>query len=72
VLRQGGWRTFVTLGTLAGLVVGGATYYPYAYVDAPAPYCDGLTEDGCQLQWVDVETLEGGVESQCVAYCPRQ
>ena len=47
-------------------------YYPYAYISAPEPYCEGLTEDGCQLIWQDVQTIEGDVISQCVAYCPWQ
>ena len=53
-------------------MVGSAYYYPYAYIDAPAPYCEGLTEDGCRLQWSEVPTLEGPMEYQCVAYCPWQ
>jgi hypothetical protein len=72
VRHAGGWRTFVALSALGGLAVGGATYYPYAYIDAPAPYCEGLTEDGCRLQWQEVQTLEGDVAYQCVAYCPWQ
>ena len=72
VRRGGNWRTFVGLSTLGALMVGSAYYYPYAYIDAPAPYCEGLTEDGCRLQWSEVPTLEGPMEYQCVAYCPWQ
>lgn len=68
----GGWRTFVALGTLAAITVGAASYYPYAYIDAPADYCQGLTEDGCQLRWAEVPTVEGYPTYQCVAYCPWQ
>jgi hypothetical protein len=72
-LRHGGsWRTFVGLGTLGALMIGTAEYYPYAYIDAPADYCDGLTEDGCQLVYDEVETMEGDSVPQCVAYCPWQ
>ena len=72
-LRRGGsWHTFVALGTLGVLTIGNADYYPYAYIDAPADYCDGLTEDGCQLVYDEVETLEGDTVAQCVAYCPWQ
>jgi hypothetical protein len=72
-VRHGGqWRTFVGLGTLGALMFGSAYYYPYAYIDAPAPYCEGLTEDGCQLQWREVPTIEGPTDFQCVAYCPWQ
>ncbi len=66
------WRTFVALGTLGVLAIGAAEFYPYAYIDAPEPYCDGLTEDGCQLVFQEVETEEGDVVDQCVAYCPWQ
>ena len=72
VRRGGNWRTFVGLSTLGALLFGTAYYYPYAYVDAPAPYCEGLTEDGCQLRWREVPTIEGPPEFQCVAYCPWQ
>ena len=66
------WRTFVGLGALGAIAFGSAYYYPYAYIDAPAPFCDGLTEDGCHLQWQEVPTLEGPPLFQCVAYCPWQ
>jgi hypothetical protein len=69
---HGGWRTFVALSTLAAITVGASAYYPYAYIDAPADYCEGLTEDGCQLRWAEVPTLEGYPAYQCVAYCPWQ
>ncbi len=72
VRRGGGWRTFVALGTLGALAIGAYEYYPYAYIEAPEEYCDGLTEDGCQLVFDDVQTLEGGSAGQCVAYCPQQ
>ena len=72
VRRGGGWRTFVALGALGTIAIGASQYYPYAYIQAPEPYCDGRTEDGCQLVWEDVDTLEGGTSGQCVAYCPWQ
>jgi len=72
IRHAGGWRTFVALSTLGAIAIGSDYYYPYAYISAPAPYCEGLTEDGCQLMWQDVETLEGDIVSQCVAYCPWQ
>jgi hypothetical protein len=72
-IRHGGaWRTFVALGALSAIVIGANEFYPYAYISAPEPYCDGLTEDGCQLVWEDVETIEGDIIPQCVAYCPWQ
>jgi hypothetical protein len=72
-VRHGsGWWTFVALSTLGAIAIGSNQYYPYAYLSAPEPYCEGLTEDGCQLMWQEVETIEGGVVNQCVAYCPWQ
>jgi hypothetical protein len=72
VRRGNGWRTFVALGALGTIAIGAAEYYPYAYIQAPENYCDGRTQDGCQLVWEDVETVEGGAYGQCVAYCPWQ
>ena len=72
IRRGNGWRTFVALGALGTIAVGAAEFYPYAYIQAPEPYCDGLTEDGCQLVWEDVQTMEGDTIPQCVAYCPWQ
>ena len=69
---HGGWRTFVALSALGVITIGAAEYYPYAYIDAPADYCDGLTEDGCQMVYDEVQTIEGDVVPQCVAYCPWQ
>jgi hypothetical protein len=72
-VRHGsGWRTFVALSTFGAIAIGSSVYYPYAYISAPEPYCEGLTEDGCELMWQEVETLEGDVLNQCVAYCPWQ
>ena len=70
VRRGNSWRTFVALGALGTIAVGAAEFYPYAYIQAPENYCDGRTEDGCQLVWEDVDTVEGGSYGQCVAYCP--
>jgi hypothetical protein len=72
VRRGGGWRHFVALGALNAIAVGSSKYYPYAYISAPQPYCEGLTDDGCRLMWQEVETVEGDVVDQCVAYCPWQ
>jgi hypothetical protein len=64
--------TCVALSALPAILIGANEFYPFAYIDAPEPYCDGLTEDGCQLAWQNVETDEGDVIPQCVAYCPWQ
>jgi hypothetical protein len=72
-VRHGGrWRTFVALSALSAIMIGSNQYYPYAYVTAPEDYCQGLTEDGCELNWDQVQTVEGDVIDQCVAYCPWQ
>jgi len=72
VHHRHGWSTFVTLGALSALAIGADYYYPYAYLSAPEPYCEGQTEDGCLLMWQPVQTLEGYFVNQCVAYCPWQ
>jgi hypothetical protein len=66
------WRTFVALGALGVLAIGAYEYYPYAYIDAPQDYCDGLTEDGCQMVYDNVMTEDGDSVGQCVAYCQQQ
>jgi hypothetical protein len=66
------WYTCVALSALPAILIAANQFYPFAYTDAPESYCDGLSEDGCQLVWQDVETEEGGVIPQCVAYCPWQ
>lgn len=72
-VRHGdGWWTFVALSALGAIAIGSNQYYPYAYISAPQPYCEGLTEDGCELMWQEVQTIEGDVVNQCVAYCPWQ
>ena len=72
-VRHGsGWWTFVALSPLGAITIDSNEYYPYAYISAPEDYCEGLTEDGCELIWQDVETIEGDVVPQCVAYCPWQ
>ena len=72
VRRGGNWRTFVGLSALGAILIGANHYYPYAYISAPEQYCEGLTGDGCQLMWQEVETVEGDLIDQCVAYCPWQ
>ena len=69
---NGRFYTFVALGLLAPLAIGAAVYYPYAYLNVPANYCEGLTEDGCEMVYREVETVEGDLIPQCAAYCPWQ
>jgi hypothetical protein len=72
VRHRNGWYTFVGLGALTAIAIGANHYYPYAYISASEDYCDGLTEDGCQMVWQEVDTEEGDLIPQCVAYCPWQ
>jgi len=62
----------VAVGALPAIWIGGNEFYPFAYIDAPESYCDGLSEDGCQLVWQAVGTDQGEVIPQCVAYCRWQ
>jgi hypothetical protein len=72
VRYDGRWRTLAALSALGAIAIGAAYFYPYAYIDAPQPFCEGLTADGCQLMWEEVLTMEGDLVYQCVAYCPWQ
>jgi len=72
IRHHGRWRTFIALSLLAPLLIGTDPYYPYAYINVPGPYCQGLTADGCELVYDEIETLEGDLILQCVAYCPWQ
>jgi hypothetical protein len=71
VWRGGGWRTFVPLTALAVVAVGGTYLYADSYLAASRPYCDGVTPDGCTLNWRRVDFAEGDSDWQCVRYCPR-
>ena len=68
---KNGWKTFVPFTAIGVVLVGGAYYYPDAYVSVARPYCSGLTPDGCQLNWQEVPFEGGGAEWQCVTFCPR-
>lgn len=72
VRYAGRWATLAAIGALGFIVYSGARYYPYAYISAEGPYCEGLTPDGCVLQLQEVSTVEGLIVPQCVAYCPWQ
>lgn len=67
----GGWRTFLPFTALGAVLIGGAYYYPSAYISVARPYCSGITPDGCQLNWQLVGFEGGGEEWQCVEYCAR-
>jgi hypothetical protein len=67
----GRWRVFAPFTALGVVLIGGAYYYPDAYVGFARPYCTGLTPDGCQLNWQQVSFEDGGSDWQCVQYCQR-
>ena len=68
----GGWKTFVPLTALGVVVLGGAYYYPDAYLTLARPYCAGVTPDGCRLNWQRIDFEDGDGEWQCVQYCRRR
>jgi hypothetical protein len=70
VTWRGHRRSLVPIAVLTGLTIGAVAYSAYGYLPVEQNYCDGFTEDGCQLQWTDVPTEEGDVVPQCVTYCP--
>ncbi len=72
VRYDGRWATLAAIAALSIYFYDGANYYPYAYISATGPYCEGFTEDGCILRWQEVPTVEGPRVFQCVAYCPWQ
>jgi Beta/Gamma crystallin len=67
----GKWKYFVPFTALGAVLIGGSYYYPDAYVGFARPYCTGLTPDGCQLNWQQVNFEDGGADWQCVQFCPR-
>jgi hypothetical protein len=70
VHRDGYWRTLVALSALSAISYGATYYYPYAYIDTSYDFCQGWTDDGCNLRWEPVPTIDGSTEYECVAYCP--
>jgi hypothetical protein len=65
------WRVFVPLTALGVVALGGAYYYPDAYLTVARPYCEGITPEGCRLNWQRVEFEDGDGDWQCVQYCRR-
>ena len=62
---------FVPLTALGVVALGGAYYYPDAYLTVARPYCSGITPDGCRLNWQRIDFEDGGSEWQCVQFCRR-
>jgi len=62
-------RSFVPLGALGAVLIGGSYWSPDGYVSTAAPFCAGYTPDGCELHWRTVDFVDGGGEPQCVQYC---
>lgn len=69
----GRYRSYLPLAALGAVAVGGAYYYADAYISAGRPACQGVTPDGCRLNWQMVGFEDGGGDGgyQCVQYCPR-
>jgi hypothetical protein len=67
----GRWRAFVPLAALGVVVIGSAYYYPDAYLVVARPYCEGVTPNGCRLNWQRVGFEDGDGEWQCVQFCRR-
>jgi hypothetical protein len=72
IWRDGGWKSFVPFAALDVVAVGGAYYYPSAYVSVGRSYCSGLTPEGCHLNWQMVAFEDSGGAFQCVQFCPRE
>jgi hypothetical protein len=66
-------RRHIPIRLLAPLFIGSSYYYAYRYLPYDGPVCGGVTENGCELRWMDVPT-EDSDESmpQCVEFCPQQ
>jgi len=67
----GGWKTFVPFTALGVFLIGDSYFYPDGYLSLAAPYCAGITPDGCRLRWQMVGFEDGGGDWQCVEYCRR-
>jgi hypothetical protein len=67
----GHWKVFVPFTALSVVLIGGKYYWPDAYLTVARPYCEGITPDGCELNWQLVNFADGGGAYQCVQYCPR-
>ena len=67
----GRWKVFVPFTAIGAVTIGGAYYWPDAYINVGRPYCEGVTADGCRLNWQFVKFDDGGGAYQCVQYCPR-
>ena len=66
-------RRHIPIRLLTPLFIGSSYYYAYRYLPYDGPVCGGVTENGCELRWMDVPT-EDSDESmpQCVEFCPQQ
>jgi len=64
-------RAFIPFGLLGAALIGTSYWYPAGYVSVGAPYCSGVTPDGCELYWRMVDFEDGGAAPQCVQYCPQ-
>jgi hypothetical protein len=65
------WKVFVPITALGVVVLGGAYYYPDAYLTTSRNYCEGISPEGCRLNWQRVDFEDGDGDWQCVQYCRR-
>jgi hypothetical protein len=61
----------VPLAALGAVVLGGSYYYADSYLTVARPYCEGITPDGCRLNWQRIDFEDGDSDWQCVQYCRR-
>jgi beta/gamma crystallin len=65
------WKVFIPITALGVVVLGGAYYYPDAYLTTSRYYCEGISPDGCRLNWQRVDFEDGDSDWQCVQFCRR-
>lgn len=66
-------RHHIPIRLLAPLFIGSSYYYAYRYLPYDGPVCGGVTENGCELRWMDVPTEDSDESTpQCVEFCPQQ
>ncbi len=65
-------RRHVSSRLLAPLIIAGSTYHAYRYLPYDGPACSGITENGCELRWVEVPLKDSDAAvPQCVEFCPQ-
>lgn len=66
-------RRHVSVRLLAPIIIAGSAYYAYRYLPYDGPACSGVTENDCELRWMEIPLEDtDALEWQCVEFCPRQ